>query len=108
MTGRSATFAARDRCRNEINELCRSGTQPADLLGGVLDRSRAQVCFEAAFTSATDPTTTLFSQAGVVESLPLTMCAPWLDNEFTAEDSNRYADLQRASTGPTTLQRGPC
>ncbi len=105
MRGRSATFAARDRCRNEINELCRSGTQPADLLGGVLDRLRAHVGFEAAFVSATDPTTTLFAQAGVVENLPLTMCAPWLDNEFTAEDVNRFADLHRARTGPTTLHR---
>ena len=103
--GSQATFAARDRCRNEVNELCRSGAEPAALLDGVLDRLRGQVGFEATFISATDPNTILFSQAGVVENLPQTMGAPWLDNEFTADGFNRYADLHRAGIGPTTLHR---
>lgn len=105
MVGPRAGFAAVDRCRHEINELCRSGLEPAELLGGVLDRLRRRVGFDAAFASATDPTTTLFSQAAVVENLPSTMCAPWLENEFTVEDFNKYADLHRAGSGPTTLYR---
>jgi DNA-binding CsgD family transcriptional regulator len=105
MRRRSTTFAIRDRCRNEMNELGRSGADPMVLLDGVLTRLRAHVTFDAAFISATDPATTLFSQAGIVEQLPLTMCAPWLDNEFTAEDFNKYADLHRAGSGTTTLHR---
>jgi DNA-binding CsgD family transcriptional regulator len=70
-----------------------------------LARLRTHVDFDAAFISATDPTTTLFSQAGIVEQLPRTMCAPWLDNEFTGEDFNQFADLNRAGRGPTTLHR---
>jgi DNA-binding CsgD family transcriptional regulator len=105
MTGRSTTFAVRDRCRNEMNELFRTGADPMELLDEVLARLRAHIDFDAAFISATDPTTTLFAQAGIVEQLPPTMCAPWLDNEFAAEDFNKYADLHRAGSGPTTLHR---
>ena len=75
------------------------------LVGGVLTRLRVHITFDAAFLSATDPTTTLFSQAGIVAALPPTMCAPWLDNEFAAEDFNKYADLHRAGNGATTLHR---
>ena len=105
MVGRRASFAAVDRCRHEVNELCRGGLDPAELLRGVLDRLRQRVGFDAAFASATDPTTMLFAQGGVVENLPPTMCAPWLENEFTVEDFNKYADLHRAGSGPTTLYR---
>ena len=88
-----------------MNELCRAEADPMMLLDGVLTRLRVHIAFDAAFISATDPATTLFSQAGIVEQLPLTMCAPWLDNEFAVEDFNKYADLHRAGSGPTTLHR---
>ncbi|QBI19967.1 LuxR family transcriptional regulator [Egibacter rhizosphaerae] len=105
MAARTTSFAARDRVRNEIGEVCRSGTGPGPLLHGVLDRLRTQVGFDAVFISATDPSTMLFSQAGIVEGIPSAMCAPWLDNEFAADDFNKYADLHRTHSGPSTLQR---
>ena len=99
------TFAARDRRQNQIAELCRRGLPPTELLDAVRVPLRAVVPYDAGYLSATDPATTLFSSAMVLEGLEEAMCAPTLNNEFLVDDFNKFVDLHRVGSGATTLRR---
>lgn len=79
---------------NEISELCHAGLPAGPLLARVRDRLRRTVPFDGCFLAATDPATTLFMSAAVVEGLPAQTCAAYFENEFLAEDVNKFAALQ--------------
>lgn len=93
------------RKRDEIARLCRQGLDAQTLLDRVRAPLRAVVPFDGSFVSATDPSTTLFASAAVVERLPAWTCAPYFDNEFLAEDFNKFADLHRSGVTTSTLHR---
>lgn len=101
----ASSFAVQDRRRQQINVLCRAELPAIELLARLGERLDTAVGCDAVVISATDPDTTLLSSAVVVAGLPPTLCAPWLDNEFVADDFNKFADLHRTGSGATTLHR---
>ncbi len=94
-----------DRARRDIAAACRQPTRPAVLLDDILAALRRVLPVDGAFISATDPATTLFASAAVIDNMPEHMCAPFMDNEFLVDDFNKFSDLHRTSSGATTLHR---
>ncbi len=99
------SLATRDNKRHQIAELCRRAVDARELLDRLREPLRAVVPFDAGFLSSTDPATTLFASDAVVENLPEWACAPWFDNEFLVDDFNKFIDLHRSRSRPTTLHR---
>ncbi|MGI8574966.1 MAG: hypothetical protein ACR2MA_06415 [Egibacteraceae bacterium] len=93
------------RKRSEIAALCRQDLDAATLLERVRAPLRKVAPFDGAFFAATDPATTLFASAAVIERLPAWTCAPYFDNEFLADDFNKFVDLHGSSSGAVTLHR---
>ena len=85
-----------------IVELCRSGLEPAALRDRVLPRLRRAVPFDAAFWTTVDPLTLLFT-APHQEEIPPETVPYFLENEFGADDVNRFAELARDAIGVRTL-----
>lgn len=101
----TSTYAERDRRQHEIAAACRDGLAPMELLEVVSRRLRSAVPFAAGYLSATDPATTLFSSAILLDGVEEAMCAPSIRNEFEVADFNKFSDLHRNRTGATTLRR---
>lgn len=99
------TFAGWDRIQHRIADLCRPRSTPTELLETIRAPLAAAVPHAAAFLSATDPATTLYSSALVLHGMAESMCAPTLDNEFLADDFNKFVDLHRTGSPASTLHR---
>jgi DNA-binding CsgD family transcriptional regulator len=78
---------------NDIAAVCHRGLPAGDLLVRVRDLLRRVVPFDGCFMAATDPATTLFMSAAVVEGLPPECCRPYFDNEFLVDDVNKFVAL---------------
>jgi DNA-binding CsgD family transcriptional regulator len=85
-----------------IVELSHSGLAPAVLRDRVLPRLRRAVPFDAAFWTTVDPTTLLFT-APHQEQIPPETVPYFVDNEFLADDVNKFTALARDPAGVGTL-----
>ena len=88
-----------------IAEACHRPEDTASLIDDVWAVLRREVTADGAFICATDPATTMFASAALIENLSPSMCAPFMDNEFLVDDFNKFADLHRTRSGPATLHR---
>src|SRR5215208_3883189 len=94
--------AALENRTEAIAELCRSGLPPATLRERVLPRLRGAVPFDAAFWTTVDPVTLLFT-APHQEEIPPDTVPYFLQNEFLADDLNKFTALARDPAGVRTL-----
>ena len=93
---------ALENATRAIEELSGSGMAPATLRDQVLRRLRRAVPFDAAFWTTVDPETLLFT-APHQEDLPPDTVPYFLDNEFLADDVNKFTSLARGPVGVRTL-----
>jgi DNA-binding CsgD family transcriptional regulator len=85
-----------------ITEKCRSGLEPAALRAEVLPRLRRVVPVDALWWALVDPTTLLFTQA-YREEIPVETGPYFVENEFLADDVNKWTDLAQDRDGTRTL-----
>jgi len=93
---------ALDNLTAAIIQLCRSGLPAEQLRDPVLSRLRRAVPFDAAFWAAVDPATLLFTQPHQ-EEIPASTIPYFIQNEFLAEDVNKWTTLARDRVGVRTL-----
>ncbi|MDQ4048825.1 MAG: helix-turn-helix transcriptional regulator [Actinomycetota bacterium] len=79
-----------------IEELAASGLTAQQLLEEAAQRIDRVVPSDGYFLGATDPQTTLCIGAGVVQDLPLDMCQPTWDYEFTVPDYLKFTDIAQS------------
>jgi DNA-binding CsgD family transcriptional regulator len=85
-----------------ITETCRSGLEPAALRAAVLPRLRRVVAVDALWWALVDPATLLFTQA-YREEIPVETGSYFVENEFLADDVNKWKDLAHDREGARTL-----
>lgn len=90
------------RAERDLVRLCHSGQDLPALRAGVLRSLRRLVPVDAAFFATADPETLLFTSAYAEEPLD-TATALFLDNEFGAEDVNKFTALATAGTHVSSL-----
>ena len=88
-----------------IVDLCRLGLAPAVLRDRVLPRLQRAVPFDAAFWTTVDPVTLLFT-APHQEQIPPGTVPYFVENEFLADDVNKFSALARDPAGVRTLAHG--
>lgn len=81
---------------------CRSGLPPDRLRDEVLGRLRRAVPFDAAFWATADPSTLLFTQPHQ-EEIPHDTVPYFIQNEYMADDVNKWTSLARDRVGVRTL-----
>ena len=86
-------------------EVCAEAGTAEELVNGLREPLNDALGLAGMYLGATDPDTTIFATAAVIENLPDSMCAPWMHNEFLEDDFNKFADLHRTEAPVTTLQR---
>jgi DNA-binding CsgD family transcriptional regulator len=85
-----------------IVEICRSGLPAAALRERALPRLRSAVPFDAVFWTTVDPATLLFTQPHQEAIAPETV-PYFIQNEFLADDVNKWTTLARERLGVRTL-----
>jgi DNA-binding CsgD family transcriptional regulator len=85
-----------------IIELCRSGLDPERLRAGLLPRLRRAVHADGLWWATVDPGTLLFTGT-YQEDIPERTKPYFLENEFVADDVNKWVDLARHPDGVRTL-----
>jgi DNA-binding CsgD family transcriptional regulator len=85
-----------------MTETCRSGLEPAALRAAVLPRLRRAVPVDALWWALVDPATLLFTQA-YREEIPVETGSYFVENEFLADDVNKWSDLAHDREGARTL-----
>ena len=81
-----------DRTVAGVRRFCESADVETDLLAGIAARIRPAVPWDTGVLFATDPATTLFTDAHVMGFDPET-CTPWFHHELNVEDVNLFRDL---------------
>ncbi|WP_149359421.1 helix-turn-helix transcriptional regulator [Lolliginicoccus suaedae] len=90
---------------SRIREACERAASTRELVDGLGVALRRALDVQGMFLGATDPESTVFATAAVIENLPESMCAPWMHNEFMVDDFNKFAELHRDKLPATTLHR---
>jgi DNA-binding CsgD family transcriptional regulator len=85
-----------------IVERCHSGLDLAALRRDVLPRLRRAVPVDALWMATADPATLLFTQA-YREEIPASTAPYFVENEFLADDVNKWVELARDRRGARTL-----
>jgi DNA-binding CsgD family transcriptional regulator len=85
-----------------ITETCRSGLEPEALRAAVLPRLRRVVPMDAVWWALVDPATLLFTQA-FRDEIPVETGPYFVENEFLADDVNKWTELAQDRTGARTL-----
>jgi DNA-binding CsgD family transcriptional regulator len=85
-----------------VAESCRSGLDPEALRAAVLPRLRRAVPVDALWWATVDPATSLFTQA-YREEIPEAAGPYFVENEFLADDVNKWTSLARDAVGVRTL-----
>jgi DNA-binding CsgD family transcriptional regulator len=85
-----------------IIELCRSGLDPDGLRERLLPRLRRAVPADGLWWATTDPATLLFTST-YQEQIPERTKPFFIENEFVADDVNKWVDVARHPTGVRTL-----
>ena len=86
-----------------IIELCRSGLDPESLRAGLLPRLRRAVPADGLWWATVDPATLLFTGT-YQEEIPERTKPYFLENEFVADDVNKWVDVARHPGGVRTLE----
>lgn len=94
-----------DNATRRIAEVCAEASDTADLVEGLRTPLSDALGTSGMLLSATDPDTLVLSTAAVIENLPDSMCAPFMENEFLEDDFNKFADLHRTGSAASTLHR---
>lgn len=94
--------AALDRLVAAVAETCRLGLDPDELRRRVLPRLRRGVPVDALWWAAVDPATLLFTRAHR-EEIPAESGPYFVENEFLADDVNKWTELARDRRGVRTL-----
>lgn len=102
------SFAARDRLHQRISTLSSEGLEPTDLINQILSLISNAIDYDAGYIACTDPATTIFSTAIVLDGYHPSLCGKTLDNEFMEDDFNKFADLHRRRMPATTLAAATC
>lgn len=89
----------------EVREVCSEDLQTPELLAGLREPLSAAVAAAGMFLGATDPETTVFGTAAIIDRLPAEMGQPWMHHEFLTDDYNKFAELHRLGSGAVTLDR---
>jgi DNA-binding CsgD family transcriptional regulator len=105
---RSISFAARDRLHQRISSLGDAGLEPTELLEAIRSIIAQAIDYDAGYLACTDPATTIFSTAIVLDSYDPSLCAPTLDNEFMVDDFNKFVDMHRRRMPASTLADATC
>jgi DNA-binding CsgD family transcriptional regulator len=87
-----------------IIELCRTGLDPETLRDHLLPRLRRAVPADALWWATSDPATLLFTST-YQEQIPERTTPYFLENEFIADDVNKWVDVARDPDGVRTLHR---
>jgi DNA-binding CsgD family transcriptional regulator len=90
------------RAEREVVRLCHSGLDAAGIRSRVLRALRRSIPVDAAFLATADPETLLFTGAWADEPLN-TATALFLDNEFGAEDVNKFTALATSTRSVASL-----
>jgi DNA-binding CsgD family transcriptional regulator len=90
------------RAEHELVRLCHSGQDLPALRTGVLRALRRLMPVDAAFLATADPETLLFTSTYAEEPLDAA-AALYLDNEFGAEDVNKFTTLAASATHVSSL-----
>ncbi|MEO8898980.1 MAG: helix-turn-helix domain-containing protein [Candidatus Dormibacter sp.] len=85
-----------------IIELCRLGLDPATFRARLLPRLRRAVPVDALWWATADPATLLFTGA-YQEEIPERTAPYFLENEFIADDVNKWVDVAHHRDGVRTL-----
>jgi DNA-binding CsgD family transcriptional regulator len=85
-----------------ITETCRSGLEPEALRAAVLPRLRRVLPIDALWWAHVDPATLLFTQA-YREEIPVETGPYFVENEFLADDVNKWTELAHDRDGARTL-----
>jgi DNA-binding CsgD family transcriptional regulator len=96
--------AALENLTGAIVEVCRSGLPPDSMRDRVLSRLRRAVPFDAAFWATVDPATLLFTHP-YQDRIPAETIPYFIENEFLADDVNKWTSLARDRSGVCTLVR---
>lgn len=88
-----------------VLEVCADAASTEDLVNGLREPLKQALGLTGMYLGATDPDTTIFATAAVIENLPDSMCAPWMHNEFLEDDFNKFAELHRTEAAVTTIHR---
>ena len=94
--------ARREDGARSIIAVCRSGLPPEALREQVLPRLRRAVPVDALWWAIADPATLLFTRAHR-EEIPERLTPYFVENEFIAEDVNKWVELARDPEGVRTL-----
>ena len=94
--------AALDNLVAAVAETCRLGLDPDELRRRVLPRLRRGVPVDALWWAAVDPATLLFTRAHR-EEIPAESGPYFVENEFLADDVNKWTELARDRRGVRTL-----
>ncbi len=86
-----------------IIELCRSGLDPESLRARLLPRLRRAVPADGLWWATVDPATLLFTGT-YQEEIPERTKPYFLENEFVADDVNKWVDVARYPGGVRTLE----
>jgi hypothetical protein len=87
-----------------IIELCRMGLDPETLRDRLLPRLRRAVPADALWWATADPATLLFTST-YQEQIPERTAPYFLENEFIADDVNKWVDVARDPDGVRTLHQ---
>jgi hypothetical protein len=87
-----------------IIELCQLGLDPATLRAHVLPRLRRAVPADGLWWATSDPATLLFTGT-YQEQIPERTKPYFLENEFIADDVNKWVDVARDPDGVRTLHQ---
>lgn len=99
----TVSFAARDRLHQRISSLAERRLEPTELLQEIRSIIAQAIDYDAGYIACTDPATTIFSTAIVLDGYDPALCAPTLDNEFMVDDFNKFVDLHRRRMSASTL-----
>lgn len=91
-----------DDAARSIIEVCRAGLDPETLRAHVLPRLRRAVPVDALWWATADPATLLFTRA-YREEIPESVTPYFVENEFIANDVNKWVELAGDRDGVRTL-----
>src|SRR3954453_18700312 len=91
------------RSREEIAQLCDSGSDTETLFESVSRRLRTIVPYTGSTWFATDPATLLATRPVYIENIEPGHCTTFWQREFLVQDTNLFADLAREDMPAATL-----
>lgn len=95
----------RRRAAREVGEACADAQSTEELIDGLRGPLGSALGVSGMIVGATDPATAVMSTATRVESLPNAMASPWIHNEASEHDVNKFVELHHTGSPPVTIHR---